>query len=141
MDRGGRPASAEFDMQNSIFIARLLGPAFVVVSIAIAMEPRSFRAILSEFIKSEALTYLAGFLGLLGGLTLVLTHNIWSLDWRVIITLIGWITIFRALVTIFVPQIIARIGSWYLDHGGAFFVNASLMLVIGAVLCYFGYRS
>jgi len=60
-----------------------------------------FRAILPEFIRSPTLLYLAGFLRLFGGLALVLTHNIWVLDWRLIIALVGWVNIVRVVVTIF----------------------------------------
>jgi hypothetical protein len=33
---------------------------------------------------------------LIAGMALVLTHNARALDWRLIITLIGWVTIIRA---------------------------------------------
>ena len=91
-------------MQPSIFVAKLLGPIFVLVGIAILSKPQAFRALSKEFIDSPALMYLAGFLGLLGGLALVLTHNVWLLDWRLIITLIGWASVVRAVVTIFQPR-------------------------------------
>jgi hypothetical protein len=60
-----------------------------------------FRSILQDLMRSQALLYLAGFLGLLAGLALVLTHNVWVLDWQLIITLIGWVAIVRAVVIIF----------------------------------------
>jgi hypothetical protein len=60
-----------------------------------------FRAILPEFIRSPTLLYLASFLGLFGGLALVLTHNIWVLACRLIIALVGWVSIVRAVVAIF----------------------------------------
>ena len=44
-----------------------------------------------EFLKSRALIYLAGVLTLIPGLALVLVHNVWAVDWRVLITLFGWL--------------------------------------------------
>jgi len=76
-------------MQTSIFIAKLLGPIFIVVGTAILFKPQTFRTLLQEFIENHVLTYLASFLGLLAGLALVLTHDVWVLDWRLIITLVG----------------------------------------------------
>ena len=84
-------------MSSSIFIARLLGPVFLVVGIALLLKRRMFHEILQELIRSQVLLYLAGFLGLLAGLALVLTHNVWVLDWMLIITLIGWMTLARAM--------------------------------------------
>ncbi len=128
-------------MQTSIFIAKLLGPIFVLVGIAILVRPKAFRVLLREFIESHVMMYLAGFLGLLSGLALVLTHNVWVFDWRLIITLIGWATIVRAIVTIFQPQQIVSMGSKLLEHRGVFFGAAVIDLVIGLVLSYFGYSA
>ena len=63
-------------MQTSIFIAKLLGPIFLIVGSALLTKPDAFRVLLQEFIESRVLIYLAGFLGLLGGLALLLTHNV-----------------------------------------------------------------
>ena len=126
-------------MSTSIFIAKLLGPVFVAVGIAIPLRAQAFRDLLREFIHSAALLYLAGFFGLLGGLALVLTHNVWVLDWRLIITLIGWITIVRALVTVFYPQVIVTAGSKLLEYPVVFYSAAAVNLLIGLVLSYFGY--
>ncbi|MDR3407548.1 MAG: hypothetical protein P4L68_03505 [Methylovirgula sp.] len=126
-------------MSTSIFIARLLGPLFVVVGIAVPLKTQMFRAILREFGQSRALLYLAGFLGLLGGLALVLTHNLWVRDWRLIITLIGWLTIIRALVTIFQPQWIAAFAERIIESRSWLTVAAVADLLIGVILSYFGY--
>ncbi len=126
-------------MSTSIFIARLLGPLFVVVGIAVPLKTQMFRAILREFNQSRALLYLAGVLGLVGGLAIVLTHNLWVRDWRLIITLIGWVTILRALVTIFQPQwIVALAGK--IGENRSWLVSAAVAdLLIGLILSYFGY--
>jgi uncharacterized membrane protein len=128
-------------MQASIFIARLLGPMFVVLAVALFVKPQMFRTILPELIGSPTLLYLAGFLGLLAGMALVLTHNIWALDWRLIITLIGWLTLARALITIFQAQWIVAAGTAILARRGIFLGAAVANLIIGFVLSYFGYSA
>jgi len=126
-------------MYTSFFIAKLLGPIFLLVGIALLTNPQTFRTLLQEFIESGVLMYLAGFLGLLGGLALVLTHNVWVLDWRLIITLIGWTSIVRAIVTIFLPQRIVSVGATLIENKSTFVVAAVVDLIIGGVLSYFGY--
>lgn len=127
-------------MQISLFVAKLLGPVFLVVGVALLTRPEAFRALLREFVASGVMMYLAGFLGLLAGLALVLLHNVWTLDWRVVITLIGWTSLVRAIVTIFRPQAIASIGAKLLERPSAFVVAGAADLVIGAILSDFGYR-
>ena len=126
-------------MPISLFIAKLLGPMHLVLGVALLTRPEAFRVLLREFIASGALMYMAGFFGLLGGLALLLVHNVWAFDWRVLITLIGWTTLIRALVTIFSPQWIVSAGAWLIEHKGAFPVSAAADLVIGAILTCFGY--
>lgn len=126
-------------MYASVFLAQLLGPMFAVLGVALLVKPQMFRTILSEFIRSPALLYLAGFFGLLGGLALILTHNVWVPDWRLIITLIGWLAIVRALITIFQPQWIVVAGTAILVRRGIFVGAAVIDLIIGLVLSYFGY--
>jgi uncharacterized membrane protein len=128
-------------MQTSIFIAQLLGPIFVVVGVALLAKPQMFRTILQEFIRSATLLYLAGFIGLLGGMAMVLAHNVWVPNWRLIITLIGWVTIVRAVITIFQPQWLVAAGAAILDHRGVFLGAAVMNLIIGLVLSYFGYAA
>jgi uncharacterized membrane protein len=128
-------------MQASVFIAQLLGPMFVVAGVAFLVKPQMIRTILPEFIRSPTWLYLAGFLGLLVGMALVLTHRVWALDWRLIITVIGWLTLVRALITIFQPQWIVAAGNAMLAHRGIFVGSAVTELIIGLVLSYFGYAS
>jgi len=126
-------------MPTSIFIAKLLGPVYAVVGIALLVKVESYRVMLQEFLQSAVLRYLAGLLGLLAGLALVLTHNVWVFDWRLLITLIGWVTIVRAVVTILQPEQIVALGNAVLKHRTAFTVAAAVNLLIGLVLTYFGY--
>ncbi len=126
-------------MQTSLFIARLLGPIFLVVGAALISRPEAFRALLREFVASGVLMYLAGFLGLLGALALIIVHNVWALDWRLLITLIGWATLVRALATIFRPQAIVSIADRLIEYKGAFPAAAAIDLIVGALLSYFGY--
>lgn len=126
-------------MTASIFIARLLGPVFLAAGFAVLLKPAAFRAIIEDFIARPALIYMAGFFGLLGGMALVLSHNLWVADWRVVLTLIGWVTILRALLAIYAPQ-------WAICAGRKLLANRNLMLAaevvdlgLGLVMSYFGY--
>jgi len=126
-------------MPTSLFIAKLLGPLYAFVGVALFFKRPMFRAILKDFISSPTLIYLAGFMGLLAGLALVLAHNVWVLDWRLVITLVGWIAIMRAVVTMLLPHYIVFAGSRILERPELLLVAAVLNLAIGLTLSYFGY--
>ena len=126
-------------MPASIFIARLLGPLIAIVGLALLANAEVFRAVLKEFIHSPALSYLAGFFGLLGGIALILVHNLWVPDWRIVITLLGWLTIVRGVVTVFRPQWISAVGKRLLESRGYFTGAAIVNVLLGLFLCGCGY--
>ena len=53
-------------MQRSIYLAKLIGPVFVVIGIGMLVNGAVYRAMASEFLHSHALIYLAGLLALIG---------------------------------------------------------------------------
>lgn len=126
---------------TSVFLARLLGPLIAVVGVALLVHPDVYRTMMKEFIRSLALCYLAGFFGLLGGISLVLVHNVWTSDWRIIVTLIGWITIVRAALTLMWPRCVAAIGRRLIQSPQVFTAAAVIDLALGLALSYFGYAN
>ena len=126
-------------MDSSVFLARLIGPALVVTAIALATQPSLFASVIQDFIVSPGLAYVTGLLGLLAGLTLVLTHNTWSADWGVLITIIGWIVLVKAVAILLLPRQINDVGAWFAARRGWLLAGAAFSFVVGAVLCTFGY--
>jgi hypothetical protein len=128
-------------MQTSRFLAKLIGPLLVVIGLALLFNADAFRAMAGEFLKSYALIYLAGLLTLTAGLAIVNTHNVWTGDWRVVITILGWLFLLGGIFRIGFPNGVQSFGAsmlasasanWIMIEGGIFFV-------LGAWLSYEGY--
>jgi positive regulator of sigma E activity len=66
---------------------------------------------IAEALRPGILLYLSGLLSLLAGLAIVNLHNMWRADWRVIITVLGWLMTIGGIIRIVVPQIAIAIGS------------------------------
>src|ERR1035441_8149963 len=98
-------------MQRSVYLAKLIGPICLVIGIGMLINGAVYRTIIGEFLHSYALIYIAGVLGMLGGLALVNAHNEWKAGWPVIITLIGWLALLGGIFRILVPQEAALIGT------------------------------
>src|ERR1700732_649207 len=97
-------------MSNSLFLARLIGPVMLVIGIAVFANQRGFRDMSEEFMASRALMFLSGLLIMAVGLAIVLTHNIWTTDWRVLITLFGWLTAIGGALRLLAPQFVVQTG-------------------------------
>lgn len=127
------------DISTSFFIAKILGPIFTLIGLSVLLRERLLKAVLRDAIQSAALLYLSGFLSFVSGLILVLTHNIWSSDWRLLITFIGWIAIARGFITIFQPQWAVALFTRLVERETTFYSAAAIDVLVGLVLIYLGY--
>ncbi len=125
-------------MDTSVYLARLLGPVLAVAGIGILISPNAYLAMAGGMMNDAPLIYLATIMGLLGGLALLQAHNLWVADWRVIITLLGWLTVIESVVWLLFPSEMRRVWAPLLSET-LLFVSAAIVLVAAAILCFFGY--
>jgi hypothetical protein len=126
-------------MPTSVFLAKLIGPLFLAVGVGLIANAAVYRKLAEEALASLALIYLSGLLTMTAGMAIILSHNVWALDWRVLITLLGWLAAIGGAVRIVMPQGTQRIGRKFLKHPQGLIIAAAIWLAVGAVLCFFGY--
>jgi hypothetical protein len=126
-------------MATSIFLARLLGPLLLAVGAGILLNPKAFRTIANEVVKSVTLVYLFGFLDFAAGLAIVLTHNVWIVSWRVLITILGWLLLIRGAVRILIPETVMAYAVKIIRNKQLIPVAGGVTGLLGLVFCYFGY--
>ena len=109
-------------MENSKNLAGLIGPTLMVLS-------------LSEFLnfhiwtKVEAtVVYLNGLLLFIAGLALIRAHNIWNINWTILITLVGWLSLTLGLFRIFFPN------NKQLETNTFTYVILGTLFIVGAIL-------
>ena len=127
-------------MSTSVFIARLIGPIMLVIGLAVLANQSAFRAMAEEFLASRALTFLSGLIIMPIGLAVVLTHNIWAVDGRVMITLFGWANTIGGALRLAAPAYVMQTGRAMLKRRYAIPVFATIWVVAGALFCLFGFR-
>ena len=127
-------------MSTSVFIARLIGPVMLVIGLAVFTNQRAFRDMAEEFMASRALMFLSGFLIMPAGLAIVLTHNVWTADWRVLITIFGWLNVVGGALRLFAPPLLLKIGKTMLKQPHFTVIAATIWVVFGLLFCFFGYR-
>jgi hypothetical protein len=126
-------------MHPSDILAQLIGPLFLVIGLGMLADREGYRAMAHEFLASRALIYIAGLLAFVPGLALVLVHNVWAFDWRVIITVLGWLSLVGGFFRLVLPGKVTEIGSAMLNRPGFLSGGAIGVLVIGSVLTLAGY--
>jgi hypothetical protein len=126
-------------MQTSIFLAQLIGPLFLVMGLGMLLNRDGYREMAEEFLDSRALIYLAGLLALVPGITIVLFHNVWVFDWRLIITLFGWLAVIGGVFRLVFPDRVSEIGARFLESPTTLTVAGIVVIALGAILSFYGY--
>jgi 4-amino-4-deoxy-L-arabinose transferase-like glycosyltransferase len=117
-----------------------MGPLFAALGAGLLLNHAAFQTMAAEFLRNYPLIFLSGLISLGVGLALVLTHNVWTRDWRLIITIFGWLAVIGGVLRIVTPQLAAGVGGVMLVHTAALVIAAFVWLALGAILCFFGYR-
>ncbi|WP_455289400.1 hypothetical protein [Cupriavidus necator] len=98
-----------------------------------------YESMITEALHPGILFYLAGLLSLLAGLALVNLHNRWQLDWRVIITGLGWLMTIGGIIRIVLPRVAISIGSTIYSSRASIIVAALIIGTLGGFLSFKGY--
>jgi len=120
----------------SIFLAKFWGWYLITFFLILSLNPKRIRQMVKN-LEDQKFVIITSFIALIIGLLNILFHNIWEDDWRLIITLIGWISLFVGLALFIFPN---RTSSW-LDYLNIKFVQLIYMLLffIGIFLLNIGY--
>ena len=126
-------------MDRSLFLAKLIGPTFVAIALGMLINLGMYESMVAEALHTGILFYLSGLLSLLAGLAIVNLHNTWCADWRVIITILGWLMTIGGIVRIVVPQVAIAIGSTIYGGRAPTIVVALIVGALGGFLSFKGY--
>src|SRR3989338_4768437 len=96
-------------METSIFLSKVIGLVSVISTIAVLVRYKEHLALEEETAKNPTLVYLSGLAFLALGALLVVSHSVWMLDWRIIITILGWIVLLKGAGRIFFPKAVMRL--------------------------------
>jgi hypothetical protein len=133
------PAKGQDTMPTSLYLAKLIGPTLLVIGLGMLINRDGYRDMAREFLGSRALIYLAGIFAFVPGLAMVLAHNVWAADWRIVITILGWLALIGGAFRILFPQEVTRIGTRMIANPNTMLIGGVVTLVLGAILSFYGY--
>jgi hypothetical protein len=90
-------------MHLSVFLAFVVGSYLFLMNLAMLVSQQRMKKVASDCLTDQGKSTCAGSLGILFGLVIVTSHNVWMYDWPVLITIIGWITLLQGVSRVFMP--------------------------------------
>ena len=127
-------------MPYSILLAKLIGLCLIITVVSLFANYKLINKALDELKNSPLVAILGGVLTLILGLILILTHNIWTLDWRILITLLGWMTLLKGVILMCLPSFTWKISKQFLSPA---LLNTALiiLLIVGIYLTFIGFTA
>ena len=122
--------------ETSIFLAKFWGWYLFIFFLILSFNPKRIVQVIKD-LEDQKFVIVISFAAIVIGLLNILFHNVWEDDWRLIITLIGWLALFIGLSLFIFPKRTVL----YLDYLNIKFVQVIYMLLffIGLFLLNMGY--
>lgn len=122
-------------------IAGLLGPVYLLSALFVLVDAAALPLVIKAFVADPVLVVLAGYMTFVPGLAILRFHRRWSSDWRVLVTLSGWLMLVvgagRVVLAYRLAPLIGGMASTVLP---AMPLMALGFAAIGAVLIVQGWR-
>ena len=124
-----------------ILIARLIGPLFAVLGLGMLLNATFYAAAVGQGAHSPVLIAIAGMATLVAGTAILNAYRAWTADWRVLVTVIGWIFIIAGLIRLILPTLAETLAPAVYSGPAALMVAGVVVLIVGGILSFEGYRA
>jgi hypothetical protein len=90
-------------MDNSILFAKFWGWYLIIFFFVLTLNPKRIKQLFDD-LNDEKFLILSAFMAIIIGLLNIIFHNIWELNYKLIVTLIGWFALFIGLALFIFPK-------------------------------------
>ena len=126
-------------MELSYFLAQFFGLLLVIFGLASLLRPMLITVAIRDLRPYSCAMLIAGLLGVVAGLLVILTHNVWEMSWRVIITLFGWMALFKGIIYIAFPDFLRFTAIGMINGRGKRAMLLVVVLLLGFYLTIKGF--
>jgi hypothetical protein len=90
-------------MDVSSILAQFWGWYLIIFFVILSFNPKRIKQIFDD-LEDQKFLILASFLAIIIGLINILVHNIWEPNYKLVITLIGWIALIKGVLLFTFPN-------------------------------------
>ena len=126
-------------MELSLFLAKLFGIYLLIVAVLSVLRGEVIAQALEEFFASRSMLFLNGLLALAVGIAMAVSHSVWQLNWRGLITLVGYLSIAKGIVRIGFPEVSKKAVGVFVKDGTTRWIWIGLLLLLGGYLTWVGF--
>lgn len=113
-------------LETSIFFARLWGSFFVIFGSLFILTRQLGKTI--EMTDDKAFVISTGYITMIMGLVTVILHNVWELNYKLAITILGWSTLLKGIAKIGFPELIHKQAQRFKKNQ---WISALFLIILG----------
>lgn len=125
-------------MDPIIVLARVTGLMCLLIALSV-FNRKSMSAIINDLERSIALFWSLGFLAALLGIIILSLYSTWSMQWTVLITILGWLALLKGIIAMLFPGSLAHSVLRRFKNSGIIMFSGIVSLIFGLVLLYKGF--
>lgn len=117
-------------------VAKIMAIYYLAIGLRMFFGNLDLVKMLKEFEDSSALSLVTGFIMVVLGVLLVQYHNVWVMDWTVLVTIIGWAVLIKGIIYIAHPRVLFAWGRKFVKTHHSW---SLIVIALGLVFGYFGF--
>lgn len=121
----------------SVVVANVVSWTLLILGLSYLLQARAWARFVRAAIDAPQQILPMVLVVLVLGLFVVWTHNVWVLDWPVVVTIVGWAMAVKGTVYLIAPQTLRIFRRWSEDGMRRYITGAgTVVTILGVLLVY-----
>jgi hypothetical protein len=125
-------------MELSLLIARIIGIVYLSFGIGLIISNKYYKREVINIYDNASYILFIGILASLIGYLIISYHNVWEWNWRVLVTLYGWLALAEGILVLIFPRFVSWIKPM-LKPKIIDWVITPISVFMGLIFVYFGF--
>lgn len=125
-------------MDASIIIARIIFVIYLAIALGIIFNPNYYQKAFKKVLNDTTYLLLGGWVATALGGVLVHIHNLWTNDWRILITIISWIILLKGVLLLAMPRFVKYFEGWFSSKGLRLYL-VPMIIILAVIFGYYGF--
>jgi len=121
-----------------IFIAKLAAILYVCIGLGAMMNKKHFEHAVEDLAKNPGVNYLSAIFALIIGFLMVSSYNVWSWNWTVLVTILGWGALLKGAIRLLFPEFVIKNVDRFRKSKFMGMVGPACV-ILGLIFGYFGF--
>lgn len=125
-------------MALTLLLAKIFGLYFLLFGFILFVREKQMSASINRMMEDPDQMFSLGSVGMILGIILVVTHNVWVTGWPVLITIISWWILIKTMLWFLFTEQYVAFAKRLLDKMN-YKIYAVVLMVIGVMFLWLGY--